>query len=178
MERRRDRKTNTKTQKHRGEFFFSSVSFKTKCLQSKTKSSVTQPISLFQMISNDAKFKTSLIHEKKIQEKISTTFCLPQFCHLLHQLSVCSIPSSVHYRKRVLIHLILCKIFIPSTPVNGHSKFGYYYQRSSDFAHYTDQSTEIFLTVLSFCTRDLSQAETHIKKTLKWSRNFKHVLKL
>lgn len=32
MERRRDRKTNTKTQKHRGEFFFSSVSFKRKSM--------------------------------------------------------------------------------------------------------------------------------------------------
>lgn len=47
MERRRDRKTNTKTQKHRGEFFFSSVSFRRKCLQNMTKSSVIQPISLF-----------------------------------------------------------------------------------------------------------------------------------
>lgn len=65
MERRKDRKTNTKTQKHRGEFFFSSVSFKRNCLQSKKTSSVIKAISLFQMISNDAKFKMSLIHEKK-----------------------------------------------------------------------------------------------------------------
>lgn len=34
MERRRERKTNTKTQKHRGEFFFSSVSFERKSMGS------------------------------------------------------------------------------------------------------------------------------------------------
>lgn len=71
MERRRDRKTNTKTQKHRGEFFFSSVSFKRKPMGSersvyevRQSPQLYGQIFLFHMVSNEAKFKMSLIHQK------------------------------------------------------------------------------------------------------------------
>ena len=105
MERRRDRKTNTKTQKHRGEFFFSSVSFKRKSMESeRSVYKVRQSPQLSSQflcfiwfpVKQSSKCPWSI---RKTRKKTKINNFLPAIDLSPIKLSVRSIPLAVHYRK-------------------------------------------------------------------------------